>query len=202
MRVPITPRKRFEILRRDGFRCRLCGRSADAQELHVDHRIPVALGGASDHGNLWTLCRDCNLGKGKMLIERMTVTPREVGHWAYRFDWNPRIKDILRGVADDSIEIGPLETAFDRYIATVVRAYLDLESDPYDDAALGGRLFQMLSSAGWFVYPIAMQRGRPVAEPHLRALWLGVWERLTEADRRALVESCEADIVDADSGAA
>jgi 5-methylcytosine-specific restriction endonuclease McrA len=62
----LSARRRFLILRRDNFRCQLCGASPDdgSTALHVDHRLAVARGGTSDEANLWTLCADCNLGKG------------------------------------------------------------------------------------------------------------------------------------------
>lgn len=64
-RASIAPRRRFDILQRDGFRCKLCGRSAEEHgvTLEVDHQQPLAKGGADDDSNLWTLCRDCNAGK-------------------------------------------------------------------------------------------------------------------------------------------
>lgn len=56
---------RYEVMRRDGFRCALCGRSAkeDHVQLHVDHIRPVSKGGKTELSNLRTLCQDCNLGK-------------------------------------------------------------------------------------------------------------------------------------------
>lgn len=64
-RSPLSPKMRFEVLRRDGFRCCLCGDAAsNGATLHVDHRTPVAKGGLNNPENLWTLCLDCNLGKG------------------------------------------------------------------------------------------------------------------------------------------
>lgn len=64
-RGSISPRRRFSILQRDGFRCQLCGRTAehDLVALEVDHMQPVSKGGLDDDENLWTLCRDCNQGK-------------------------------------------------------------------------------------------------------------------------------------------
>lgn len=61
-RVP--SRLRFEVLKRDKFKCTLCGRSAADTTLHVDHITPVAKGGGSKKESLATLCMDCNLGKG------------------------------------------------------------------------------------------------------------------------------------------
>jgi len=55
---------RFEILKRDGFRCTYCGRSAkDGARLQVDHIKPKAAGGKDDPKNLTTACADCNHGK-------------------------------------------------------------------------------------------------------------------------------------------
>lgn len=61
----VTKSTRFEVLRRDGHRCRYCGASpADGAVLHVDHVVPKALGGTDDPGNLVTACEPCNAGKG------------------------------------------------------------------------------------------------------------------------------------------
>ena len=61
---------RYDILRRDGFKCVRCGRgSADGVKLHVDHIVPVSRGGKSTMDNLQTLCEDCNCGKGNKYLE-------------------------------------------------------------------------------------------------------------------------------------
>lgn len=61
---------RFRVLRRDGYRCQICGRSAaDGVVLEVDHKIPRAHGGKNGEANLWTLCFDCNRGKGTNNLE-------------------------------------------------------------------------------------------------------------------------------------
>ena len=55
---------RYDIMKRDGFRCTICGRGAeDGVKLHVDHIKPIAKGGKTEWNNLRTLCQDCNLGK-------------------------------------------------------------------------------------------------------------------------------------------
>ncbi len=60
----MTPTLRYDVMKRDGFKCVLCGRSADdGVKLHVDHILPVAKGGKTVMSNLRTLCEDCNLGK-------------------------------------------------------------------------------------------------------------------------------------------
>jgi 5-methylcytosine-specific restriction endonuclease McrA len=65
----MTSSMRSEILRRDGFRCRMCGATpADGVTLHVDHITPISHGGLTETANLQTLCADCNLGKGNRFI--------------------------------------------------------------------------------------------------------------------------------------
>jgi len=63
----LTPPQRFAIFKRDSYRCRLCGAfpEEDDVKLHVDHIIPRSKGGSNDPKNLWTLCSECNIGKGK-----------------------------------------------------------------------------------------------------------------------------------------
>jgi hypothetical protein len=65
----MTPALRVDILRRDGFRCRMCGASADeGSTLHVDHILPVSRGGRTLPENLQALCQSCNLGKSNRFV--------------------------------------------------------------------------------------------------------------------------------------
>lgn len=60
----MTDKLRYKIMKRDHFRCVLCGASQkDGVKLHVDHIIPVSKGGKTVESNLRTLCERCNLGK-------------------------------------------------------------------------------------------------------------------------------------------
>jgi len=64
----MTASKRYDILKRDGFQCKLCGRTADeGAKLEVDHITPVSKGGKTTENNLQTLCRECNRGKSAKL---------------------------------------------------------------------------------------------------------------------------------------
>lgn len=66
----VTRAMRYDVLRRDGFRCVRCGRGReDGVKLHVDHIVPVSRGGKSTMDNLQTLCEDCNCGKGNKYLE-------------------------------------------------------------------------------------------------------------------------------------
>ena len=67
-RAKMSPSLRYNILRRDGFRCQLCGATAqDGAKLHVDHIIPISKGGKTEWNNLRTLCDRCNIGKSNKL---------------------------------------------------------------------------------------------------------------------------------------
>jgi diadenosine tetraphosphate (Ap4A) HIT family hydrolase len=55
---------RYEILKRAGFRCELCGISADERAIEVDHIVPRKHGGEDDPTNLQALCFKCNANKG------------------------------------------------------------------------------------------------------------------------------------------
>lgn len=61
-RGKVTNRMRFAIYKRDGNRCRRCGRRTN--DLEIDHILPISKGGKSTMDNLQTLCRRCNLEKG------------------------------------------------------------------------------------------------------------------------------------------
>ena len=63
-RKKMTQSMRYDVLKRDNFRCTICGRGQeDGVKLHVDHIRPVSKGGKTVMENLRTLCSDCNLGK-------------------------------------------------------------------------------------------------------------------------------------------
>lgn len=63
-RSKMTASLRYDVMKRDGFRCAICGRTAeDGVKLHVDHIKPIAKGGKTEIKNLRTLCDICNHGK-------------------------------------------------------------------------------------------------------------------------------------------
>ena len=62
-REGISSRTRFEVFKRDGFKCQYCGRAAPSVALVVDHVEPVSSGGKNNRDNLISACVDCNAGK-------------------------------------------------------------------------------------------------------------------------------------------
>ena len=60
-----TKKKRMEIIKRDHYRCKICGRRPDDCvdiELHVHHVRPFGEGGVTHEDNLITLCDTCHKG--------------------------------------------------------------------------------------------------------------------------------------------
>ena len=55
---------RFQVLKRDGFRCSYCGRRPPEVTLDVDHVQSWKDGGRTVMENLVAACTDCNIGKG------------------------------------------------------------------------------------------------------------------------------------------
>ncbi len=68
----INLRMRFLVMKRDNFKCCLCGASPAKDpmvELHIDHIVPWAKGGETVIDNLQTLCSKCNLGKSDLPLD-------------------------------------------------------------------------------------------------------------------------------------
>lgn len=64
-RQSISKKLRFEVFKRDGFKCAYCGAVPSATVLlECDHIKPVVEGGTNEIDNLVTACWDCNRGKG------------------------------------------------------------------------------------------------------------------------------------------
>ena len=60
-----NPKLRMKILKRDDYRCKICGRRATDNsdiQLHVHHIRPWEIGGITNEKNLIVLCHTCHLG--------------------------------------------------------------------------------------------------------------------------------------------
>ncbi|OIP00735.1 MAG: hypothetical protein AUJ97_07710 [Bacteroidetes bacterium CG2_30_32_10] len=63
-RIKVMPGIRWQVFKRDNWRCVACGQSADDNViLHIDHIIPRSKGGKDEINNYQTLCETCNIGK-------------------------------------------------------------------------------------------------------------------------------------------
>lgn len=68
----ISWRLRFLVMRRDNFKCQICGRSpamTSGVVLHIDHIHPWIKDGPTRVENLQTLCEQCNIGKSDLFMK-------------------------------------------------------------------------------------------------------------------------------------
>jgi hypothetical protein len=68
---------RFEVFKRDGFKCQYCGRAAPEIVLNCDHIDPHSKGGSDEIVNLITSCRDCNSGKSDTPLDDATAIAKQ-----------------------------------------------------------------------------------------------------------------------------
>ena len=60
----MMPKLRQEIISRDNYTCRICGKyMPDEEGLEIDHIVPVSKGGKTVPSNLQVLCSKCNRRK-------------------------------------------------------------------------------------------------------------------------------------------
>jgi hypothetical protein len=76
--VGLSKKMRFEVFKRDSFKCQYCGKSAPDVVLEVDHIVPKSKGGTDDILNLITSCFDCNRGKTDKTLDDETVLKKQM----------------------------------------------------------------------------------------------------------------------------
>lgn len=64
---------RFQVLSRDSFCCRYCGKRPPEVILEIDHVVPRSKGGESKEENYVASCRECNSGKFDVLLEEHLI---------------------------------------------------------------------------------------------------------------------------------
>lgn len=65
----LTGREWQQIKERYNYACLCCGRKEPEIDLHIDHVIPLALGGKHEAAKIQPLCRSCNCSKNKKIID-------------------------------------------------------------------------------------------------------------------------------------
>jgi len=76
-RKGLSKKTRFEVFKRDSFKCQYCGRSAPDVILVIDHIRPVSKAGENDLLNLITACDGCNSGKGDRLLDDQSTLVKQ-----------------------------------------------------------------------------------------------------------------------------
>ena len=75
--MSISKKIRFEVFKRDGFRCQYCGKVPPNVTLEIDHINPKSKKGEDDINNLITACFDCNRGKKHYELKNLPNTIKQ-----------------------------------------------------------------------------------------------------------------------------
>lgn len=127
-RQALSKRLRFEVFKRDSFKCQYCGSVAPDAVLAVDHVKPVAGGGSNDLLNLITACVDCNAGKSDVPLTDGSAVKRQRAQLQYMAERREQIamlvewRDALSKLEDEKLDILVLRT---NLRLTEVNAYLN-----------------------------------------------------------------------------
>ena len=87
MRKKRSDAQRFLILARGGYRCAVTGEDIDPSEdgFHVDHRVPLGLGGVDDDSNLQALAiashRQKTISDLKAIAKMKRLRLKHAGLW-------------------------------------------------------------------------------------------------------------------------
>jgi hypothetical protein len=93
-----TKEQKDKILKRDDFKCVICGKGkTDGVELHIDHIKPRSLGGTSDIENGQTLCAQHNFIKKNL---KQTETGKKMFIRMYELAKKENNQELLKFCTD------------------------------------------------------------------------------------------------------
>ena len=138
-RKPLSRRVRFEVFKRDGFRCSYCGQHPPDVLLEVDHIIPVCEGGEDVEDNLTTACFACNRGKAGIPLTRVPQSlPEKAAEIAEREEQLAGYRAVMKARADrieqDAFDVAAIllfkkpgeEFGVDRRWLLSIKKFIDL----------------------------------------------------------------------------
>ena len=108
-RKPIPKSVRFEVLKRESFKCHYCGAAAPDVLPQVDHIKPVSKGGTNDLLNLITSCAACNAGKSdkalddKSALQKSRKQMDELQARREQFEMMMNWQEGLRNLEDETV---------------------------------------------------------------------------------------------------
>ncbi len=135
-RKSLSPKVRFEVFKRDSFKCQYCGAVAPDVLLEVDHIKPVVAGGNNKITNLITACKSCNIGKGatplddKAAISKQYKQMEELNERRLQLEMMVEWHEGLQSVKEASVD-------------AVVR-YFNKATGGYEATELGKKIIKKL----------------------------------------------------------
>ncbi len=109
-RQTIKKSVRFDVLKRDSFKCQYCGATAPDVLLHIDHINPVSKGGTNDITNLITSCQPCNSGKSNkpldsnLSVEKSRIQMEELQEQKSQIEMMLKWRLELNGIDNSIVE--------------------------------------------------------------------------------------------------
>jgi hypothetical protein len=109
-RKSISKKIRFEVFKRDSFKCQYCGASAPDVILEMDHIEPVSKDGADEMVNYITSCRSCNAGKSDRTLDDNTTLQKQRAQLAELNERREQLEMMLqwrkglKGIAESEVE--------------------------------------------------------------------------------------------------
>ena len=100
--IPESVRRR--VAEAAGHRCCYCrtAQEISGAQMHVDHIVPLALGGTSEERNLCLACAWCNSYKGSKRIgidpltgAEVSLFPPRVQNWVEHFRWSDDGTEVI-----------------------------------------------------------------------------------------------------------
>ena len=76
-RKTLSKKTRFEVFKRDSFKCQYCGAASPESVLVVDHIDPISKNGADEMVNYITACQPCNAGKSDRKLGDNTTLAKQ-----------------------------------------------------------------------------------------------------------------------------
>jgi hypothetical protein len=188
---------RFEVFKRDAFKCVYCGAAAPDVLLQLDHIQPVSKDGTDDILNLVTACAACNSGKSDVLLDDKTAVAKARGQMEELQERREQLellmqwREGLRDLADETIDRvseywyerapgwhlsdhgkGSLRRLLRKFSLPEITAAMDIAADHYLELADGGGVTRDSWNEAWNKIPgICRVQRESEKDPDIRDLY-------------------------------
>jgi hypothetical protein len=124
--MSVSKKIRFEVFKRDGFKCAYCGKTPPEVMLEIDHIQPKSKNGSDEIDNLITSCFDCNRGKSHieltaipntMQLNKEIIEERENQYLEYQ----KVLRKVEKRLRKEILEVGQVyNNFFPKYIPSEI----------------------------------------------------------------------------------
>ncbi len=131
----IWAKKRFEVFKRDSFRCTYCWKTWKDVTLEIDHITPKSKWWKDTIDNLTTCCRECNIGKWSIEINKQDprMYKTKTNDLVYKMQnhlYSERNRNVMWTICKKTITL--LKMYFNEYVDHEIEDYVGYESRESD----------------------------------------------------------------------